>query len=138
VKKIIVFLVILAGFLYLITPVFALKKRVSRTGAAAVSGSLSYSTVKLNRPSHSIDIYFRNLGNVSRVDYELSYMSGGIDKGVVGSLVPPGSGDTRNLYFGTCSKGVCTPHYSITGATLTVRTALKSGGTNGKLYRIKY
>jgi hypothetical protein len=55
----------------------------------------------------------------------------------MGSITPAGSTDSRDLYFGTCSHGVCTPHRGIQGATLLIETQLKSGKTHVKRYRIK-
>jgi hypothetical protein len=78
------------------------------------------------------------LGSVSKITYTLSYTANGIEQGAVGSLIPSGSAtDTRDLYFGTCSHGVCTPHRGIQNATLLVETSLKSGRRNIKRYRIK-
>lgn len=115
--------------------VFAAKVRVRKTSTAK---TVSYSSAKLSRPTNSIVLTLLNLSNVSKVSYELSYAANGIQQGAMGSLSVSGQAtDTRDLYFGTCSHGVCTPHYNIKNATLVVRTQLKSGGTNVKLYRIK-
>ncbi len=117
-------------------PAFALKKRVRTPGVRYVAGS--FSRAKLSRGTNSIVVTFLNLGQVRSVNYTLSYTANGIQQGVVGSFVSTGEATaSRDLYFGTCSKGVCTPHYGIRGATLTVTTTLKSGATNVKRYRIK-
>jgi hypothetical protein len=134
-KKIFLFLTIILFVSFLVSPVSAAKKRVRRVASTEVV--TSYSTAKLNRSTNGVDINFINLGNATKVSYELSYNANGINQGAMGSLIPSGSTDSRNLYFGTCSKGVCTPHSNITGATLTITTSLKSGGVNTKLYRIK-
>lgn len=125
-------------------PVAAAKKRVrtaapAKTGTAkpAVTGT-GYSTAKLSRATNSVIITFLNLDKVQRVDYVLSYAARGIQQGAGGAVVPAGqSTDSRDLYFGTCSKGVCTPHGGISGATLTITATLKSGGIHTKRYRIK-
>ena len=110
------------------SPGYALKKRIRAARA-------SYSSAKLSRGTHSVVATFNVLPGVVRFDYMLSYTANGIDQGVVGSFIPTGSGsDSRDLYFGTCSKGVCTPHYGITGASLTVTATLKGGATYIKRY----
>ncbi len=134
-------ILILVIALFASKPVYALKQRVYYKPAVRSGGSIdavSYSSAKLNRPARSVDITFKNLDRVSKVNYELSYTANGIPQGAIGTLTPSGSSDARNLYFGTCSKGVCTPHTIITNAQLTVKTTLNSGGVNTKRYRIKW
>lgn len=100
--------------------------------------AISFSKVSLSRPTHSAVVTFMNLSKVKRIEYALSYTANGISQGVMGSFAPAGqSTDSRDLYFGTCSKGVCTPHVGIQNATLTVTTTTTSGGTNTKRYRFK-
>jgi hypothetical protein len=136
-KQITIFLVLIILGLSLTVPVSAAKKRVKAAANKSGTASISYSTAKLNRATHSVDLYFQNLSGVSKIKYELSYDAKGIAQGAMGSITPGSSSDSRNLYFGTCSKGVCTPHSNITGATLSVQMQLKSGGSYTKLYRIK-
>lgn len=122
------------------TPALALKKRVFAPVKKAVvkSSGVSYSRAKLSRPTHSVLLTLINLATVSRVDYVLRYTANGLSQGAVGSKVPGGkSTDSRDLYFGTCSKGVCTPHTNIKNASLTVTTTLKSGKIHSKRYIIK-
>lgn len=134
-QKILISIACLAFLLISHVPAFAAKVRVRKSSGAK---GVTYSTAKLSRPTNSVIVTFINLGNVSKVSYELSYIASGIQQGAMGSLSVSGqTSDTRDLYFGTCSHGVCTPHYSIKNATLIVRTQFKSGGTNVKLYRIK-
>lgn len=104
------------------------------TGAVTTSG---YSKAKLSRSTNSVMVTFVNLSNVNRVTYTLSYTANGIEQGAMGSLVPSGATDSRDLYFGTCSHGVCTPHRGIQKATLIIESQLKSGKVNVKRYRIK-
>ncbi len=118
-------------------PAEAAKKRVFKSGSKGKAVAGSFSTARLSRATNSVVITFLNLKKVKKVTYTLSYTANGIAQGVVGSLVPTGlATDSRDLYFGTCSAGVCTPHGNITGATLTVSTQLTSG-SNVKRYRIK-
>src|SRR5450759_5319286 len=131
-KRIAIFAAII--FLLLISaktaPVFALKKRVRAAKAV-------YSSAKLSRGTHSVIATFYAIPGVSKFDYILSYSANGIPQGVVGAFVPSGSNTSRDLYFGTCSKGVCTPHYGITGASLTITATTTGGATYIKRYVIK-
>lgn len=112
-------------------PALALKKRIRAARA-------TYSSAKLSRGTHSIVATFHVLPGVARFDYTLSYAANGIEQGVVGSFVPTGGGsESRDLYFGTCSHGVCTPHYGITNASLTVTATLRGGASYIKRYAVK-
>lgn len=131
--------VLLVIFFFIVTSqVYAAKPRVAKSGGGGKSVGGSYSTARLSRGTNSVVVSFINPANVSKVSYTLSYLGSGISQGVVGSLSPSGAGDSRDLYFGTCSHGVCTPHYSIKNARLVITTYLKNGARNVKLYRIKY
>jgi len=134
------FLTLLFLALFLFTsPVTAAKPRI-RTAPQKSSGAVvtGYSKAKLSRGTNSVVITFLNLGSVSKISYTLSYTANGIDQGAMGSLIPSGSNtDMRDLYFGTCSHGVCTPHRGIQKAVLLVETKLTSGRTNTKRYRIR-
>lgn len=121
-KKIFAFILIIAALSVFSKPAFALKKRVRAARAV-------YSSVRLSRATHSVIPTFYAIPGVAKFDYVLSYSANGIPQGVVGSFVPAGSNDSRDLYFGTCSKGVCTPHYGITNASLTI-TATTTGGAS--------
>lgn len=127
--------IIIILFMAFLTPkTFAAKKLVRGPRVTTVS----FSKVSLSRPTHSTVVTFTNLSRVKRIEYALSYTANGISQGVMGSFTPSGqSTDSRDLYFGTCSKGVCTPHVGIQNATLTVTTTTTSGGTNTKRYRFK-
>lgn len=118
--------------------ILAAKPRIinksAKTNGVSSSG---FVTVRLSRPANSVIISLRNLGQIQKVDYTLSYAARGIEQGVVGGLTPTKATDSRSLYFGTCSKGVCTPHRQITGAVLTIKFSKKSGGILTKRYRIK-
>lgn len=136
-KQFIVYLALFLSFFVFVFPVLAAKKRIRNTNTASVNVGLSYSSAKLNRPSNSIIVSFKNLNGVSKVNYELSYTANGVSQGAMGSLVPSGNADSRDLYFGTCSKGVCTPHRNIRNAVLVVRCTLKNSAVNTKRYKIK-
>jgi hypothetical protein len=136
--------VVIFAFLFILAlttvpSVDAAKLRIRKTvGSGASGGSLSYSTAKLSRSTNSIIVTFQNLTNTKKIQYELSYVANGVQQGAMGTIGTAGLvSDSRDLYFGTCSHGVCTPHYNITNATLVITTQLTSGGTNTKRYRIK-
>lgn len=98
----------------------------------------SYSSARLSRTTNSIAVSFGNLGLVKRISYELSYTANGILQGAMGSIAIHGQAiDSRDLYFGTCSHGVCTPHYNIRNATLLISTLTKQRSVCTKRYRIK-
>jgi len=121
----------------LTSSVGAAKLRVRKTSGGG-GGGISYSSAKLSRSTNSIVVTFQNLTSTKRVQYELSYSANGVPQGAMGTITTTGLvSDARDLYFGTCSHGVCTPHYNITNATLVVTAQLTSGGTNTKRYRIK-
>ena len=139
--RVLAFAITIFVFLSASQTVLAAKPRVAKSsssGGGAVYVGGSYSTAKLSRGTNSIIVNFINLGNASKASYTLSYASSGISQGVVGSLAPTGASESRDLYFGTCSHGTCTPHYNIKNARLVVITYLKSGARNAKLYRINW
>ena len=120
-----------------VQPAFAAKKRVRGTAQSTRAVGISYSSARLSRETNSVIVSFSNLSSVQSLTYMLSYTANGIEQGVGGSITPKGVTDSRDLYLGTCSHGVCTPHYNIKNAKLTITTTLSSGATHVKLYRIK-
>lgn len=132
IQRIAILLLFLFGFFAsaFVSPAFALKKRV-------IAPRANYASAKLNRNSHSVVVTFSGSSNIARFSYVLNYNANGTPEGVVGSFVSTGASDSRDLYFGTCSKGVCTPHYGITNATLTITTTLKNGSSYIKRFVLK-
>lgn len=126
--------------LLLIPSVYAAKPRVQKS-APTVSkkgvAGVSYSSAKLSASSRSVIVSFINLDKVTKISYMLNYTGSAQSQGVGGAITPSGATDSRDLYFGTCSKGVCTPHYNIKNATLLVTATLKSGGTRSKRYILR-
>ena len=128
-KKILILILLVLIYLTLPQPALALKRRVR----FKVTG-ISFSSAKLSRSTNSIILALVNLNRVSKITYTLNYTASGVAQGVVGSITPTGqAADSRDLYFGTCSRGVCTPHYNITNAILVVDTILITGAENRKL-----
>lgn len=127
----------LVVFILVAPHVEAAKLRIRKSSVPRVAG-VAYSSARLSRATNSVIVTFLNLNRVKRITYTLSYTASGISQGVVGSLVPSGqTSDSRDLYFGTCSHGVCTAHFNLKNVTLLVETTLISGGTYTKRYRIK-
>lgn len=122
--------------------VFAAKPLV-RTSKTTVtvrtkSTGVSYSSAKLSRATNSVKVTFLNLGQVKQINYTLSYSGNGLSQGTGGSFKPSGDATAmRDLYFGTCSSGVCTPHRNIKNATLLVTVVTTDGTTRTKRYRIR-
>ncbi|MBI4066722.1 hypothetical protein HY411_03320 [Candidatus Gottesmanbacteria bacterium] len=126
---------------FLVVPsVHAAKPRVQKSAPTAskkIVTGVSYSSAKLSSASRSVIVSFFNLDKVSKISYLLSYTGSGNAQGVGGTITPSGTTDSRDLYFGTCSKNVCTPHYTIKNATLIVTATLKSVGTRTKRYILR-
>jgi len=62
-----------------------------------------------------------NIKNFRVVEYELTYLSEDIQRGVIGSVnVEDKDSFTRKLLLGTCSRGVCRYDKNVSGGTLTV------------------
>jgi len=70
---------------------------------------------------NELTLTVENVKNFKIVEYELTYLSEGIQRGVIGSVDLNGKDNfTRRLLLGTCSRGVCHYDKNITGGTLTV------------------
>lgn len=130
------------SFISIFTPhIEAAKPRLAPARPATIKAktvSIGYSSVRLSRPTNSLVITFTNLASVKKIDYILSYQAKNLDQGALGSVNPAGNAsEKRDLYFGTCSHGACTPHLNIKNSTLTITSSLKNGQTSIKRYRIK-
>lgn len=127
---------IVSLLLGVVSSVEAAKPRVRKVGVPP--SGIAYSRARLSRATNSVVLTFLNLDKVKSVTYTLSYVANGIPQGAVGTLAVSGqTTDSRDLYFGTCSHGVCTPHYNLRNVTVLVTTTLPSGATHTKRYRIR-
>lgn len=132
------FIAFVSLFLLDASPASAAKARVARKSGAPRAAGVAYSSAKLSRSTNSVVLTFLNLSKVKSVTYTLSYVANGIPQGAIGTLAASSQQtDSRDLYFGTCSHGVCTPHYNLKNVTILVNTRLLSGTTHSKRYRIK-
>ena len=96
------------------------------------------SSVKLRGDRKAITLTLSNMGGISSVSYQLTYIANGVSQGVMGKVNPALEATaTRELLFGTCSHGVCTYHTNISNMKLTVSSHLTSGITVIKPYRIR-
>ena len=61
-------------------------------------------------------------GKMKTVEYELTYSSKGITQGAMARPIDISGQDTfsRDIYLGTCSRNVCTPHPGVTQVSLTL------------------
>ncbi len=143
-RKILLFLSFLIVFLLFPKDVQA-KKQLPQASSQKSSGTRVSPgkgvgvSVKFTNYKRAITSTFTNLGIASSVTYQLTYTQNGINEGAGGSVSDLSSGmTTRQLLFGTCSKGVCRYHTGIKNARFVVTTALKDSGKKvTKTFRLK-
>lgn len=76
-----------------------------------------------SRPDgRELTLEIENIKNIKTIEYELVYLTEGVQRGVIGSIdLKEGEGSiTRKLLLGTCSRGVCRYDKNVTGGTLTI------------------
>ncbi len=139
-KKITIFVAVLIflhlGLLIHPPTILAAKQRVRSGGGVRVTTG-NYSKVSIYPSRLGTIISLFNLDKVSRVSYVLSYTGSGKPQGVVGSFIPSSASDSRELLFGTCSRGACVYHEGVKTARLTINFTLKQGGVYSKRYTLK-
>lgn len=129
------------GLLLLMTPLETLAakprlRRGKRTRSYSSVGRVRYS-VKFRSDRRGVILSLSKLNNAFSVSYQLTYTSNGIPQGVMGTVTPVRTTETRELLFGTCSGNVCRYHTNIQNARLVITSKLKSGFTTRKTYRIR-
>lgn len=86
--------------------------------SASIQVDLSKSTVTAN----AVVISIKGMSGISSIDYELTYESKGLVKGVNSGSKPldvAGKDSLeREIYLGTCSRNVCTPDPGVSKVTL--------------------
>lgn len=128
---IIVVLVILAGAsgLVLYKTVFAPKPAPQVTEQApsetlpTVDASVQVSILKSTAQANAVTLSVKGIaGKMKTIEYELTYDSRGITQGAMARPIDVSGKDTfeRDIYLGTCSKNVCTPHLGVTKVSLTL------------------
>jgi hypothetical protein len=72
---------------------------------------------------HEVTLEIKNIKNTNTLEYELTYLSKDIPRGVVGTinLKEGETSITRKILLGTCSRNVCKYDEGVTGGTLTLR-----------------
>jgi hypothetical protein len=76
-----------------------------------------------SRPDgRELTLTIENIQNIETIEYELVYLTGGVQRGVIGSISVSERDDkvSRDLLLGTCSRGVCRYDENVTGGTLTI------------------
>ena len=69
---------------------------------------------------------------------KVRYQSSGVYQGVSGTLdSSSGNSVTRELYFGTCSSGVCRPHGDLNNMKFEVISELTNGRKTLKRFKIR-
>lgn len=82
-----------------------------------------YITLTPRADGKEVTLTIDNLTNASQAEYELEYQAGSMIQGVFGSIdfqkeeLPV----SKNLLFGSCSKGKCRYDENVTGGSLTLR-----------------
>lgn len=62
---------------------------------------------------HEVHYSLKNIGDYNKLRYELTYKSDGQDEGVVGKENITEGFFEGNIYLGTCSDKVCSPHLNV-------------------------
>lgn len=82
--------------------------------------------------------YFGGLKGVKRVNYTLMYEVGGVGQGVIGGFSPgKKTAISKDIYLGTCSGRVCTPHWNVKNIRLEAAVQYTNGKSSTKTVKIK-
>ncbi|MBI2617474.1 hypothetical protein HYW55_05030 [Candidatus Gottesmanbacteria bacterium] len=120
------------------TPLHAAKKFVKKQSASKSAGGAIPAIVKYRSDKLGLLFSFSNFRGIESVSYSFSYTANGIPQGAGGTITAGNNPSMqRELLFGTCSTGVCTYHYNLSGARLILTAKLTNGKTVTKSYRIK-
>lgn len=77
-----------------------------------------------------LTLEIKNIKNANSIEYELTYLSKGLSRGVVGTINLNGETSiTRKILLGTCSRNVCKYDEGVTGGSLLLRLRDASGVT---------
>ncbi len=96
-----------------------LKTETLPTVDTSVQVNLTKSTTQTNAVALSVK---GMAGKMKTIEYELTYDSRGITQGAMARPIDVSGKDTfdRDIYLGTCSRNVCTPHLGVTKVSLTL------------------
>lgn len=121
---------------------YAAKKFVSKgtttTSRKTASGLSLPAQVRYRPDRNGVLLSFLNFNGISQVNYSFTYLTNDNPQGAGGAITANNNPTAqRELLFGTCSTGVCTYHYNLSNARLTLTAKKTSGQTVTKRYRIK-
>ncbi|MBP9719414.1 MAG: hypothetical protein KBD46_03010 [Candidatus Levybacteria bacterium] len=119
--------------------VFLLSQAIPTTVAAkkSVGSSIAVSGQYL-KVKNVVRAYFGNLKGVKSVSYTLMYEANGVGQGVMGGFAPgKKKAVSKDMYLGTCSGKVCTPHRMIKNIQLEVITNYTNGKSSTKTMKVK-
>jgi hypothetical protein len=94
---------------------------ITPSAAPPVDASISINLIKSTTTANTVVISAKGMNSkMKSVSYELTYESQGVMQGATGTSVDVSGKDTfeRDIYLGTCSKNVCTPHLGVTKVSL--------------------
>lgn len=108
------------------------------TGVTTSTSSGVISSVKFRGDRLGIIVTLGNLQAARKVDYFLSYQSKGITQGASGSITDTEVGSaTRDIIFGSCSRGACRYDSGISNAKFVISIYLNSGRKIVRSFRLK-
>ena len=141
-KKISYIIIFLFVFGVLSTSLVSAKKLLpflrKVTGVTTSTSSGVTSSVKFRGDRLGIIVTLGNLMAARKVDYFLSYVSKGITQGASGSITDTTVGSaTRDIIFGSCSKGACRYDSGISNAKFVITIYLTSGRKIVRSYKLK-
>ncbi len=111
-----------------------------RKGAGVTTSTSSQvvSSVKFRGDRLGIIVTLGGLQAAYKVNYFLSYQTKGTTQGASGSITDTGVGSvTRDIIFGSCSKGVCRYDSGISNAKFVITIYLNSGRKIVRSYKLK-
>lgn len=85
-------------------------------------------SARLSPARTRLSLSFKNLRSVKSLTYEVKYTSNSREQGIFGQVGKVKSQLLlRQLFLGTCSRKVCTPHSQVKDLSVTVKYKLVSG-----------
>lgn len=95
---------------------------VQPTPAPLPLSQCPYITLTPTRDGHNFKLRIENIKDAGKIEYELVYLTGGLSRGVIGSVETEGKKVLdREILLGSCSKNVCKYDENITSGSLTLR-----------------
>lgn len=118
---------------------FAAKKFIPKKTTVRYTASSGIPAIVRYQPNHlGLNLSFSNFSGLENVSYSFTYNTNGVAQGVGGTVTANNNPtETRELLFGTCSRGACRYHYNLSDARLVLSAKYVNGRTATKSYRIK-